>query len=138
MFYLVEKKTKLKGTSKQLKALDNMLENGGNVSKAMRDAGYSEATAKNPQKFKKTEVFKQLMNELITDEALVEVINKGLHAQKPVVVDGKITDYDDHSTRHKFVETVLKLKGYTKEESSSVFNFIGNNKNNFSFDKYRK
>lgn len=37
-------------TSKQQKALAKIVENGGNVSKAMRDVGYSVNTAKTPQK----------------------------------------------------------------------------------------
>ncbi|HEV7702217.1 MAG TPA: hypothetical protein VGO63_02115 [Candidatus Paceibacterota bacterium] len=39
-----------KPTSKQLKAFQNLVENGGNKGKAIRDAGYSEAVAKTPEK----------------------------------------------------------------------------------------
>lgn len=34
---------------KQRKAMRNVMENNGNVSKAMRDAGYTNASAKNPK-----------------------------------------------------------------------------------------
>src|SRR5688572_12824672 len=37
-------------TLKQKKAVENLVEHGGSVGKAMRDAGYSPATAKTPQK----------------------------------------------------------------------------------------
>jgi hypothetical protein len=37
-------------TIKQKRAVQNMVEKGGNVSKAMRDTGYSPATAENPSK----------------------------------------------------------------------------------------
>jgi len=37
-------------TIKQMKALQNMVENGGNMYRAMIDAGYSHAMAKNPHK----------------------------------------------------------------------------------------
>ncbi len=35
-------------TIKQEKALEKMVENGGNIGQAMRDVGYSENTAKTP------------------------------------------------------------------------------------------
>ena len=41
-------------TLKQQKAIKNMVENGGNVAKAMRDAGYSENTANTPSKLTKS------------------------------------------------------------------------------------
>ena len=40
-------------TDKQRKLAKNIIDNGGNVSKAMVDAGYSKASAKNPQKYAK-------------------------------------------------------------------------------------
>ena len=40
-------------TDKQRKLAKNIIDNGGNVSKGMVDAGYSKASAKNPQKYAK-------------------------------------------------------------------------------------
>ena len=39
-------------TEKQKQAIENIVENRGNVSKGMRDAGYAEKTAKNPKNLK--------------------------------------------------------------------------------------
>lgn len=68
-------------TVKQRKALDKMVENGGVVSAAMRDVGYSAETAKTPQKLTESKGFKELLEEMgLTDElltkALVEDIEK--------------------------------------------------------------
>lgn len=68
-------------TIKQKKATLNLVENGGNVSKAMRDAGYSEQTAKTPQKLTESKGYEEILDELgLTDElivtALVEDIQK--------------------------------------------------------------
>lgn len=49
-------------TGKQKKALEILVESGGKkpVSKAMVEAGYSEATAKTPQKLTESEAYKAL------------------------------------------------------------------------------
>ena len=46
-----------------VRALQKIVENGGNVSKAMRDVGYSKETAKNPSKLTNARGFRQLMEE---------------------------------------------------------------------------
>jgi len=56
-----------KPTIKQKKAIKNVVENGGNVSKAMRDAGYSPATAKNPSKLTDTAAWAELMETYLPD-----------------------------------------------------------------------
>jgi hypothetical protein len=59
------------------RALKKLVENGGNVSKAMRDVGYSKETAKNPSKLTSAKGFIQLMDEQgLTDEFL----NGALHS----------------------------------------------------------
>lgn len=50
-------------TLKQRAAIAFYVENGGNLSKAMRDAGYSPATAKNPQKLRRSKGFMQLFED---------------------------------------------------------------------------
>lgn len=67
--------TKRKPTAKQKKALDIMVENGGNVSKAMRQAGYSAETAKTPSKLTDSQGFTKLMEERgLTDTLLVDAL----------------------------------------------------------------
>ncbi len=75
-------------TQKQRKAAEKMVENGGNASKAMRDAGYSSATAENPNKLTESKGFQELCDELgLTDDmivkALVEDIQKKPQNRKP-------------------------------------------------------
>lgn len=53
-------------TIKQEKAFNELVGNGGNVNKAMLDAGYSEATAHTPQKLTDSEGFKLLADDFVT------------------------------------------------------------------------
>ena len=53
--------------------LQKMVANGGkrrSQAQAMREAGYSESYARNPQKIKKTNAWKVIMQELLPDEEL--------------------------------------------------------------------
>lgn len=62
-------------TIKQRKALDLMVENGGNASRAMIDANYSPATAHTPQKLTESIGFKELCDERgLTESFLVEAL----------------------------------------------------------------
>ena len=60
-------------TQKQAKAIKNVVENGGNVSKAMRDAGYSPETAKTPKKLTDSKAWEQLMEKNLPDKTLAKV-----------------------------------------------------------------
>lgn len=68
-------------TARQKLAVDKLVENGGNVTKAMLDAKYSPATANTPKKLTESDGFKELCEEAgLTDglltKALVEDIKK--------------------------------------------------------------
>jgi hypothetical protein len=68
-------------TTLQQKALDNLVANGGTVTKAMRDAGYSENTVQTPSKLTESKGFKELCEQYgLTDNlllsSLVEDIKK--------------------------------------------------------------
>lgn len=52
-------------TERQKNAFDKVVENGGNVSSAMREVGYSEETAKTPQKLTESKGWIELMEEHI-------------------------------------------------------------------------
>ena len=58
-------------TIKQEKALDNLVGNGGNVTRAMLDAHYSVATANTPQKLTESKGFKKLLKKHGLTESLV-------------------------------------------------------------------
>jgi hypothetical protein len=126
-----------KPTVKQQKALANLVENGGNVSKAMRDAGYSAAMVKNPQKLTQSQAFQYLMEQSgITDEKLTTVLKEGLDATKAVVMGKESTEsfvdvQPDYQMRHKYLETALKLKGHgnNQDVGTTNYNFINVQKN---------
>lgn len=109
-----------KPTIKQKAAVKNIIENHGNISKGMRDAGYTEATAKNPKNLTKSQVWEQLLEEHLPDELLRGVLEDGLKADKvisAVIVGSKANEntndfieVPDHPTRHKYLDTALKLK----------------------------
>jgi len=68
-------------TIKQKKALNKIVENRGNIGKAMLEAGYDENTAKNPKNLTESKGYKELLKESGLTEnlvvrALVEDIKK--------------------------------------------------------------
>ena len=70
-------------TIKQKLALSKMVENGGNASQAMRDVGYSENTAKTPQKLTESKGFKELCEDSgLTDSFLIESLVEDIKAKK--------------------------------------------------------
>ena len=96
-------------TIKQEKALDNLVGNGGNVTKAMRDAKYSENTLNTPQKLTESKGFKALCEERgLTDDllidALVEDIKEKKGNRKPELelgfkVKGNLIDKNESETK---------------------------------------
>lgn len=70
-------------TERQEKAVQLFVENRGkSVSTAMREAGYSDATAKNPKNLTETDAWQQLMDKYLPDKKLVDVHKKMLNAHK--------------------------------------------------------
>ena len=117
-------------TEKQKKAIEKIVENHGNVSKSMLEAGYSPASAKNPKNLTQSQAFQQYMHQAgVTDEKLVDVLKGGLDATKTVVMGGESKEsfvdiQPDYQTRHKYLETALKVKGIGKDaEAGSIYNF---------------
>ena len=97
-------------TVKQKRAIAKLVENGGNVSRAMMDAGYSPATAKTPQKLTESEAYKSIA-EQIPDDLLVKVHLQGLNAKSfRYSPEGELMQLDDFATRHKYLESGYKLK----------------------------
>ena len=111
-------------TDKQEKALDNMVENGGNVVKAMIDAGYTKATAKTPQKLTESKGFKELCEENgLTDNlllsALVSDIKKKVGNRKAELELGfkikgrlniKLDNFDSEKIEFVYIPPVIAKK----------------------------
>ena len=82
-----------------------MVENGGNVSKAMRVAGYSPATAHTPQKLTESKGFQHLCEQRgLTDELLVDALVDDIKKKK--------------GHREKELALGFKVRGKLKEQSS--------------------
>lgn len=104
-------------TIKQKVALQRVLENHGNISKSMREAGYSEATSKNPKNLTESMGWNDMLNEYLSDDLLMKVQVEGLGA---TTVKTSFSEPDkeikDFSVRHKYLETAYKLKGYLTDK----------------------
>lgn len=85
-------------TKKQRLATTNLVENGGNASKAMRDAGYSPTTARTPSKLTSSKGFRQIMEQYgLTDELLISALVEDIKSKK--------------GNRRAELELAFKLKG---------------------------
>ena len=62
-------------TIKQEKVFNKIVENRGNISKTMREVGYSEKTAKNPKNLTESKGWQELLN-TIKDEPLLNRLNE--------------------------------------------------------------
>lgn len=92
-------------TVKQKKAAKIMAENGGNVSRAMIEAGYSPMTAKTPQKLTEALGFKQLLQDFGPD------IKKAFKTTNDLMEANNENDYPNWNARAKGVELTFKAHG---------------------------
>ena len=94
-------------TIKQKQALKEIVENGGNVSKAMLKVKYSKATAKTPQKLTESKGFIELCNEIgLTDDFIGKCLVEDLK--------GKPLD------RSKELGLAMKAKGLFKADNEQL------------------
>lgn len=79
----LRQRKKRKPSLRQRKAVENMVENGGNVNKAMLDAGYSPATAHTPDKLTESIAFHNLCEEMgLTDGLVVAALVHDIKKKK--------------------------------------------------------
>lgn len=92
-------------TFKQRKALDKIIENRGNVSRAMREVGYEENTAKNPKNLTESKGFIQLLEEEgLTDSFLTKALVADIKSKK--------------GNRKPELELGFKVRGRLKENEN--------------------
>lgn len=106
-------------TIKQRIAFPKIVENGGNVSKAMIEANYAPATAHTPQKLTESKGFKELCDEYgLTDDLLVRALvsdikkkpkNRKAELELGFKVKGKLSDDKGDSTRPIFINIPLQV-----------------------------
>ena len=114
-------------TTKQATAIKHIVA-GDSASKAMRKAGYKPSVAKNPQVLTRSKNFRETLEKFgISDEKLAERLNEGLDAVtfiKTERVEGicknrlkteDISAKPDYMTRHRYLETSIRLKGHEKD-----------------------
>lgn len=116
-----------KPTVKQQRAIANVVGNGGNVTKAMRDAGYSENTLQTPQKLTESSAWRDVFDEHLPDKALAEVHQRLLKKEDVVIrtnADGEMevisTGQMDVQAVSKALDMAYKLKGSYAPEKSLV------------------
>lgn len=112
-------------TLKQKAAVLEITANHVSVAKAMERAGYAKNTLRKPKNLTDSDGFKELMLQMgIDDSKLLTVLNDGLQANKVISArnakeaNAETDDFieiPDHPTRHKFLETGLKLRGFLVE-----------------------
>ena len=108
-------------TEKQKKAFQASLENSGNISKSLREAGYSHKTAKTPKSITSSKGWQELMDEYIPEDLLQKKLHEGLNATKPSYnKDGEMNLDQDFSTRHKYLDTAFKLRGSYAAEKHDI------------------
>lgn len=113
-------KLDLEPTILQKKAFRLALEKHGKISPAMREAGYTAASAKNPKDLTKTVGWQKLLKKYLPDDLLLKVHKEGLGAiREEYRVVGKkkngMSIYDfvkvpDYQTRHRYLETGYKVR----------------------------
>lgn len=123
------------------------------LAKLMRDAGYSEAVATKAASrmvgviSKKLGWADQMDKAGITNEALMAVLGEGLLAKKQISAvvgkdaDGATVDFvdvEDHPTRHKYLDTALKLKSAYPNDKLDVAHTGDINVNIVKFGKKGK
>ncbi len=114
-------------TIKQQKAIENLVGNGGNVTQAMIDAGYSPATANTPQKLTESKGFEELREKYLPDSEVLEVHKKALEANK-IISSHTEPDYEypDHAIRLKAAELAYKVTGRLKNDMNVAGDVIFN------------
>lgn len=87
------------------------------LSLAMREAGYPKTTAKNPQTLARSKTWQELMDKYIPEKTLMKVAKEGLKANSVrFSPEGELLEFPDHTNRHRFFETGLKLRGKLKDD----------------------
>ena len=121
-------------TLKQKAAIQKVVENHGNVSRAMLEVGYDPTTAKNPKNLTTSKAWMELMEEHLPDSSLLEKHKEALNATKPIGAqilidkDGKtiskenegMIEVPDQVVRLKAVELGYRVKGKLRPEEGAT------------------
>ena len=95
-------------TARQKKAVEKLVENGGNdqprpMGEILKEVGYSDAVAKNPQKLTESKGFKDLIDQYLPDDFILDalqqdIINKPEKRLGELTLAAKIKGWDSVKT----------------------------------------
>lgn len=96
-------KQKRKISIKQKILAKRIVENRGNISKSMREAGYSDAYAKNPQQLTATQSWQDLLEKVLPDSKITDKLDELLEASAvdTFSVDSELDDKDINAIARK-------------------------------------
>ena len=114
-------------TERQKKAVELIVEKGGNVSGAMREAGYSPATAKTPQKLTESDGYRELMDAYLPDDMLLRALSDDIEKKAgkrkaelelAFKVKGRMTEKIDYTTNGE------PITSFTAEEQYALLSLL--------------
>lgn len=120
----VNRQNRIKPTSLQYRAVSILLDHKGDISvgQAMRNAGYSIVSAKNPKALTDSRGFKELMEEYLPDNMLLGALSEDIKAKKgnrkaelelAFKIKGKITQKDpDHPVGGNTYNTYIQQNNH--------------------------
>lgn len=121
-------------TLKQKKAFDEIGVNGGNISKAMKTAGYSESVSKRTDKLTNTKGWEELMKKHLPDSLLAKRHKELLNKREVVMIQKNPSngervyeqlDQPDTQAVSKGLDMAYKLKKrYPDEEKGDTYTQI--------------
>ena len=96
-----------------------LVANGGNAAKAMRDAGYSERTARTPQKLTNSASWQELMEAYLPDDMLLRALSDDIEKKEgnriaeltlATKMKGKLVDKFDHTTQGEKITSISEAE----------------------------
>jgi len=111
-------------TIKQIKAIKRLPANKGNVSKSMRDAGYSKASAHNPRVLTQSKTYKEILKKAgITDTLAAKIHKKYLTVPRIITtkVRGEVLETTEEldPTGLKALDLFYKVSGKYKYDPNA-------------------
>lgn len=115
-------------TLRQRKAVEKVLENNGNVSRAMIEAGYPPATAKNPQQLTRSKGWAELMEKFLPDKHLTDRHREMLDAPRIVRTfkkgDLEVETEETDPSAVKALEMAYKIKNKFPKQGDTTNNNV--------------
>lgn len=128
-----------KPTIRQKLLVARLVENKGNVSKSMREVGYSAKHAKNPQQITSSPTFQALLDEFLPEQHLSQKHREFLDAKKIIRTyvkgDLKETTEETDGNAVKALDMAYKLRGKYADKTGNNILIINVSKE--SADRYR-